>query len=92
MCTDVVIRAYRKLGVDLQVKVHEDMSRAFNSYPRLWRPDPRVMGILYLWVFVGASESVRRRAGELGSGSDIHGPYWRGSLFACLEARDPRSD
>jgi len=36
VCTDVVIRAYRKLGVDLQVKVHEDMSRAFNSYPRLW--------------------------------------------------------
>ena len=45
VCTDVVIRAYRKLGVDLQVKVHEDMSRAFNSYPRLWglaRPDSNI--------------------------------------------------
>ena len=36
VCTDVVIRAYRMLGVDLQVKVHEDMKRAFASYPQLW--------------------------------------------------------
>ena len=25
VCTDVVIRAYRKLGIDLQKEVHEDM-------------------------------------------------------------------
>jgi uncharacterized protein YijF (DUF1287 family) len=36
VCTDVVIRAYRRIGVDLQVKVHEDMTRAFKSYPQLW--------------------------------------------------------
>jgi uncharacterized protein YijF (DUF1287 family) len=36
VCTDVVIRAYRKLGVDLQVKVHEDMRRSFSAYPQLW--------------------------------------------------------
>jgi uncharacterized protein len=36
VCTDVVIRAYRKVGVDLQVKVHEDMVRAFASYPKAW--------------------------------------------------------
>jgi len=45
VCTDVVIRAYRKLGVDLQVKVHEDMKRAFASYPQLWAlagPDPNI--------------------------------------------------
>jgi uncharacterized protein YijF (DUF1287 family) len=36
VCTDVVIRAYRKIGVDLQVLVHEDMLRAFASYPRQW--------------------------------------------------------
>jgi uncharacterized protein len=37
MCADVVIRAYRKLGVDLQVKVHEDMQRNFRAYPQLWQ-------------------------------------------------------
>jgi uncharacterized protein len=45
VCTDVVIRAYRRIGVDLQVKVHEDMRRAFGSYPQLWgmsRPDPNI--------------------------------------------------
>jgi len=45
VCTDVVIRAYRHVGVDLQVKVHEDMKRAFKAYPQLWglsRPDPSI--------------------------------------------------
>ncbi len=36
VCTDLVIRAYRGVGVDLQVRVHEDMRRAFAAYPRLW--------------------------------------------------------
>ena len=36
VCTDVVIRAYRRVGVDLQVNVHEDMTRAFKSYPQQW--------------------------------------------------------
>ncbi len=33
---DVVIRCYRKLGIDLQKEVHEDMSQRFRSYPQLW--------------------------------------------------------
>lgn len=36
VCTDVIVRAYRTLGIDLQVRVHEDMTAAFASYPRLW--------------------------------------------------------
>jgi uncharacterized protein len=36
VCTDVVIRSYRKLGVDLQKEVHEDMTANFNSYPKAW--------------------------------------------------------
>lgn len=35
VCTDVVIRAYRKLGVDLQKEVHEDMKTNFTLYPNL---------------------------------------------------------
>lgn len=35
-CTDVVIRALRKEGVDLQKLVHEDMAKNFTSYPRKW--------------------------------------------------------
>lgn len=36
VCTDVVIRAYRVLGVDLQQRVHEDMRQHFDVYPKLW--------------------------------------------------------
>ena len=35
-CTDVVIRAFRKAGVDLQKEVHEDMVANFASYPQKW--------------------------------------------------------
>lgn len=33
VCTDVVIRAYRTIGIDLQKLVHEDMRQAWNAYP-----------------------------------------------------------
>jgi len=36
VCTDVVIRAYRKLGTDLQKEVHEDMKANFRLYPKNW--------------------------------------------------------
>lgn len=45
VCTDVVIRAFRAQGVDLQKQVHEDMSRAFKTYPKKWglrTPDPNI--------------------------------------------------
>jgi uncharacterized protein YijF (DUF1287 family) len=45
VCTDVVIRAYRKLGVDLQKEVHEDIKANFSKYPRKWRlgkPDKNI--------------------------------------------------
>jgi uncharacterized protein YijF (DUF1287 family) len=36
VCTDVIIRAYRKLGIDLQKEVHEDMKENFDKYPDNW--------------------------------------------------------
>jgi len=47
VCTDVVIRSYRRLGVDLQALVHEDMVKQFAAYPskRIWglnRPDKNI--------------------------------------------------
>lgn len=45
VCTDLVIRAYRVLGIDLQQAVHEDMSEAFSAYPDKWgleTPDPNI--------------------------------------------------
>ncbi len=36
VCTDVIVRAYRSFGVDLQQRVHEDMRANFSSYPKHW--------------------------------------------------------
>jgi len=47
VCTDVIIRSYRKLGIDLQKLVHEDMQNNFTLYPskRIWglnKPDKNI--------------------------------------------------
>lgn len=45
VCTDLVIRAYRSLGVDLQYLVHEDMREHFDRYPDHWgltQPDSNI--------------------------------------------------
>lgn len=45
VCTDVIIRSYRQLGIDLQMLVHLDMKRSFRDYPNDWglsRPDPNI--------------------------------------------------
>lgn len=45
VCTDVIIRAYRALGADLQQLVHEDMKAHFDLYPNNWglsRPDSNI--------------------------------------------------
>lgn len=45
VAADVVIRAYRALGVDLQQLVHDDMAVDFRLYPQLWglkEPDTNI--------------------------------------------------
>ncbi len=45
VCTDVIIRAYRKLNIDLQRLVHEDMKANFSKYPARWglkKPDRNI--------------------------------------------------
>ncbi len=47
VCTDVIIRSYRKLGIDLQQQVHRDMTAAFGAYPNykkwgLSKPDTNI--------------------------------------------------
>ncbi len=45
VCTDVIIRAYRKLGIDLQKEVHQDMKSNFEKYPKNWglsQPDKNI--------------------------------------------------
>jgi uncharacterized protein len=36
VCSDVIVRAFRKAGIDLQKDVHEDMQANFSAYPTKW--------------------------------------------------------
>jgi uncharacterized protein len=45
VCSDVIVRAYRGIGIDLQRLVHEDMRQHFADYPHLWKlaaPDANI--------------------------------------------------
>ncbi len=45
VCTDVVVRALRKVNIDLQKEVHEDMKASFAEYPKNWglkKPDKNI--------------------------------------------------
>lgn len=64
VCTDVVIRAMRAQGVDLQELVHQDMRKNFAQYPTRWglrQPDANIdhRRVLNLEVFM------QRRAANL---------------------------
>lgn len=45
VCADVIVRAFRSAGLDLQKELHEDMSRNFSKYPQKWgakKPDSNI--------------------------------------------------
>lgn len=45
VCSDVVVRAFRKAGIDLQKEIHEDIEAARSDYPTKWGaidPDPNI--------------------------------------------------
>lgn len=45
VCTDVIIRSYRALGIDLQKEVHEEMKAHFQEFPDNWglkKTDPNI--------------------------------------------------
>jgi uncharacterized protein YijF (DUF1287 family) len=45
VCADVVVRAFRSAGIDLQKELHEDMTASFAKYPKKWntkRPDKNI--------------------------------------------------
>ena len=69
VCTDVVIRAYRKLGIDLQKEVHEDMKANFDKYPNKWglsRPDKNIdhRRVLNLMAFFTRHGTVKKISKE----------------------------
>ncbi|HEU4889257.1 MAG TPA: DUF1287 domain-containing protein [Thermoanaerobaculia bacterium] len=82
VCTDVVIRAYRHAGADLQRLVHEDMKTSFSVYPKNWglrRPDTnidhrRVPNLATFFRRKGQALPVTRRGADYRPGDII---TWR---------------
>ena len=82
VCTDVIVRAYRSIGVDLQLLVNQDMRKAFTAYPRKWglsRPDPnidhrRVENLAVFFVRHGQSLPITKEATDYRPGDLV---TWR---------------
>ncbi|MEK6154909.1 DUF1287 domain-containing protein [Flavobacteriaceae bacterium 3-367] len=72
VCTDVVIRAYRKIGIDLQREVHEDMKANFERYPKIWGltttdrniDHRRVPNLMTFFERKGASRAITAKADD----------------------------
>jgi uncharacterized protein len=79
VCTDVIIRAYRKLGIDLQKEVHVDMKQNFSAYPAIYglrKPDSnidhrRVPNLMVFFDRKGQSLPVSRNAGDYKPGDVV---------------------
>lgn len=79
VCTDVVVRAYRKVGIDLQKAVHEDMVANFSKYPKIWgltKTDKnidhrRVPNLMTFFSRQGTAIPVTARAGDYRPGDIV---------------------
>jgi uncharacterized protein len=88
VCTDVVIRAFRPVGLDLQQAVHEDMRQNFAIYPKDWgltAPDPnidhrRVPNLMTFFERQGKALPVTRQSANYQPGDvvtwDLGGGQW----------------
>lgn len=79
VCTDVIIRAYRKMKIDLQKEVHEDMQANFNLYPKTWglkKTDSnidhrRVPNLMVYFNRKGAVKPISNKAGDYQPGDIV---------------------
>jgi uncharacterized protein YijF (DUF1287 family) len=79
VCSDVVVRAFRKAGIDLQKEVHEDMKGARSAYPNKWgaiNPDRnidhrRVLNLMKYFARQGKSLSISYSAADYQPGDVV---------------------
>ncbi len=79
VCSDVVVRAFRKAGIDLQKEVHEDMKAARSAYPTKWganNPDRnidhrRVLNLMTYFTRQGKSLPISNNAADYQPGDVV---------------------
>jgi len=99
VCTDVVVRAYRQLGTDLQRLVHEDMKANFKKYPQRWGlkgPDKnidhrRVPNLMTFFARQKAGRDINLAAGAFQPGDVVAWDLGGGTLHIGI-VTDKKSD
>jgi uncharacterized protein YijF (DUF1287 family) len=103
VCTDVIIRAYRAVGIDLQKEVHEDMRQNFSAYPRKWRwlrsePDSnidhrRVPNLMVFFSRKGETLPATTRAEDYSPGDLVTWDLGRGvpHIGIVVDQKSPQS-
>ena len=99
-CTDVIIRTYRKLGIDLQKAVHEDIDSAFNLYPHTWGltgPDKnidhrRVSNLMTFFTRKGASLPITGNPNDYLPGDVVAWDMGKGLSHIGIVVNDYSSD
>ncbi len=79
VCADVIVRAFRNAGIDLQKEVHEDMARHFSAYPAKWgarKPDSnidhrRVPNLMTLFERKSKSVPITRKPSDYNPGDVV---------------------
>lgn len=79
VCADVIVRAFRNAGVDLQKEVHENMARHFSAYPAKWgarKPDSnidhrRVPNLMTLFERRSRSVPITRKPSDYNPGDVV---------------------
>jgi uncharacterized protein len=79
VCADVVVRALRDQGMDLQKEVHEDMEREFSQYPQKWglrAPDSnidhrRVLNLMTCFRRRGYVQAVSQKPQDYAAGDIV---------------------
>jgi len=100
VCTDVVIRAYRKLGIDLQKEVHEDMKARFDKYPKKWglsAPDKnidhrRVPNLMKFFSMHGTVKKISQDSGDYQPGDIVCWDLGGGITHIGIVARKKSHD
>lgn len=100
VCTDVILRAFRESGVDLQKEVHEDMVANFGDYPKRWglsRPDSnidhrRVPNLMTFFKRKGKALPLSRQAGAFQPGDVVAWDLGGGVLHIGIASGERTAD
>jgi len=102
VCTDLVVRVFRDVGVDLQREVHVDMTAHFEEYPDIWglaSPDSnidhrRVPNLMVFFARHGHVLPITAQPGDYRPGDIVTWDLGRGMTHIGIVARSraPGSD